>query len=461
MAVAPAPLSYDRLRQLVQSGDVDTVIVAFTDVQGRLQGKRVHARHFLDEVAGNGTEVNSYLLAVDVEMNVESNTVPGHAISSWMRGYGDLVLKPDFTTLRPAPWLPSSALVLCDVQWHDGSSVPQSPRQVLKTQVQRAAELGYLVYAGTELEFLVFDDTYEQAWDAGYRGLTPSNRYNVDYSVIGTGRVESLLRDLRNEMAAAGMVVESAKGECNRGQHEIAFKHAEAVTTADNHTIYKTAAKEIAARHGKSLTFMAAFDERKGNSCHVHLSLRGRDGSLVFAEGERGRSLLFRQFLAGVLATLREFTLLYAPNINSYKRFTAGRFSPTAVAWGEDNRTCSIRVIGAGPGLRLENRVPGGDVNPYLALAALIAGGLYGIESNQPLESAFVGNAYGAVEEGQRARVPRTLAEAREEFHASQIARTAFGDAVVAHYVNAADVELRAFESAVTDWERRRGFERL
>jgi glutamine synthetase len=450
---APA-LTLERLRQLIANRDVDTVIVAFTDVQGRLQGKRMDAQYFLDDVVSHGTEACNYLLAVDVEMN----TVPGYAISSWEKGYGDFVLKPDFSTLRPAPWQPSSALVQADVLWHDDSPVHQSPRQVLKAQVDRAAALGYRALAGTELEFIVFEDSYEQAWDSGYRGLTPANRYNVDYSIIGTGRVEPLVRDIRTMMTTAGMVVESAKGECNLGQHEIAFKYADVVTTADNHTVYKTAAKEIAARHGQSLTFMAKYDEREGNSCHIHLSLRGKDdGSAVFAEGGSGRSRLFDQFVAGILSTMREFTLLYAPNVNSYKRFAAGSFAPTAVAWGEDNRTCSIRVVGKGLALRLENRVPGGDVNPYMAIAGMIAGGLHGIEANLPLEPAFVGNAYTA----ERTRIPTTLREAREEFASSQIARHAFGDDVVDHYVNAADVEMAAFDSVVTDWELRRAFERL
>jgi len=451
----PAPLTLDKLRQRITNRDVDTVIVAFTDVQGRLQGKRLHADHFLTDVVDHGTEACNYLLAVDVEMN----TVPGYAISSWEQGYGDFVLKPDFDTLRAVPWHPASALVLCDVLWLDRTPVAQSPRQILRAQVQRATDLGFQALAGTELEFMVFEDTYEQAWDGNYRGLTPANRYNVDYSIMGTSRVEPLLRDIRNAMAAAGMVVESAKGECNLGQHEIAFKYADVLTTADNHSVYKTGAKEIAAAHGRSLTFMAKYDEREGNSCHIHLSLRGLDGGAVFADGDAddGRSPLFRHFVAGVLATMREFTLLYAPNINSYKRYAAGSFAPTAVAWGEDNRTCSVRVVGSGLGLRLENRVPGGDVNPYLAVAGMLAGGLHGIEAQLPLEPAFRGNAYVA----DRTRIPTTLAEARAEFADSQIARAAFGDDVVDHYVNAADVELAAFNSTVTDWERRRAFERL
>jgi glutamine synthetase len=459
MADPDPPLSLDDLTQRVGARDraIDTVIVAFTDMQGRLQGKRMHARYFLDEVVAHGTEGCNYLLAVDVDMN----TVSGYAMSSWEKGYGDFVFRPDLRTLRLAPWLPATAMVQCDLLWLDGSPVRQSPRQILLAQADRAAKLGLQAFAGTELEFLVFEDTFEQAWDKGYRDLTPANRYNVDYSILGTTRVEPLLRDIRNYMNAAGLVVESAKGECNFGQHEIAFKYADVLTTADRHSVYKTAAKEIAARHGKALTFMAKYDEREGNSCHIHLSLRGSAGQLVFADDgpgvEAGRSSIFRHFVAGILTTMREFTLLYAPNINSYKRFQPDTFAPTAVAWGEDNRTCSVRVVGTGAGLRLENRVPGGDVNPYLAIAGMLAGGLFGVRNEWPLEPALVGNAYTA----QRPRVPTTLREARDLFAGSVLARDAFGDDVVDHYVNAADVELRAFEGTVTDWERVRSFERL
>jgi glutamine synthetase len=460
MPDVPAPLPQSRLRDLVDGGDVDTVVVAFTDVQGRLQGKRMHARYFLDEVLSHGTEGCNYLLAVDVDMN----TVGGYAISSWEKGYGDFVLRPDLATLRLTPWLPATAMVQCDLLWLDGAPVRQSPRQMLLAQVERAAGMGLAAFAGTELEFLVFEDTYEQAWDRGYTGLTPSNRYNVDYSILGTGRVEPLLRDIRNAMHAAGLTVESAKGECNLGQHEIAFRFDDVVKTADDHSVYKTAAKEIAAAHGKALTFMAKYDEREGNSCHIHMSLRGSaDQGLVFAtepDGSAspgGRSTVFEGFVAGVVATLREFSLLYAPNVNSYKRFQPGSFAPTAVAWGEDNRTCAVRVVGKGPSLRPELRVPGGDVNPYVALAGMLAGGLHGIAAGLPLEPAFPGNAY----ESDRPRVPTTLREARDLFAASAVARESFGDDVVDHYVNAADVELAAFDGAVTDWERRRGFERL
>ncbi len=458
MAEVSPPMALDRLQEAIRAGQVDTVLVAFTDMQGRLQGKRIHGRYFVDEVLAHGTEACNYLLAVDVDMN----TVGGYKISSWETGYGDFVLRPDLSTLRPVSWLSGTAMVQCDLVWLDGAQVRESPRQILMAQADRAADMGFVAYAGTELEFIVFDDTYEQAWDAGYRGLTPSNRYNVDYSILGTGRVEPLLRDIRGHMERAGLVVESAKGECNDGQHEIAFRYADVITTADQHVVYKTAAKELAARHNKAITFMAKYDEREGNSCHIHLSLRGLAGDAVFAKpgdagaGE-GRSPVFAAFVAGVLATMREFTLLYAPNVNSYKRFQPASFAPTAISWGEDNRTCAIRVVGQGASLRLENRVPGGDVNPYLALAGMLAGGLWGIDIELPLEPALVGNAYTA----DRVRVPTTLREARDAFAGSVLARNAFGDDVVDHYVNAADVELAAFEAAVTDWERTRCFERM
>jgi glutamine synthetase len=448
------PVAVSELKTLVESGEIDTVNVVFTDMQGRLQGKRMHAQYFLDTVLDHGTEGCNYLLAVDVDMN----TVDGYAISSWQRGYGDMEFVLDISTMRRASWLPGTLMVQCDLAWLDDehSSVVQSPRQILKKQADYAAEHDLVGFAGTELEFNVYDNSYEDAWNRRYRDLTPGNQYNVDYSIVGTSRVEPLLRDIRNHMYAAGLVVESAKGECNLGQHEIAFQYADVVTTADNHSVYKTAAKEIAAMHGKAITFMAKFDEREGNSCHIHMSVRGKKGQIVFDDGN-GPTKLFEQFVAGIQATLADFTLFYAPNINSYKRYQAGSFAPTAIAWGRDNRTCALRVVGHGPALRVENRVPGGDVNPYLALAAMLAGGLYGIDNQLELEPAFEGNAY----ESDKPRVPATLQAARDAFDNSKIARTTFGDDVVDHYLNNADVELAAFNAAVTDWERFRGFERL
>ncbi|WP_425468153.1 glutamine synthetase family protein [Pseudonocardia kunmingensis] len=446
-------LTLEQLRTLVDDGSIDTVLVAFTDMQGRLQGKRCAAPYFLDEVVPHAAEACNYLLAVDVEMN----TVDGFAMSSWETGYGDFVLVPDMATLRRVPWHEGTALVLCDLRWPDGAPVVASPRQILRAQLDRLAAHGLTADVGTELEFMLFADSFDTAWRKAYHGLEPANLYNVDYSLLGTSRVEPLLRRIRNGMAGAGMVVESAKGECNLGQHEIAFRYTDALTTCDNHTIYKTGAKEIADQAGSALTFMAKYDEREGNSCHVHISLRGADGPVSAGDGEYGFSPLFAHFMAGQQACLRELTYLFAPNINSYKRFAEGSFAPTAVAWGLDNRTCALRVVGHGPSLRVENRVPGGDVNPYLAVAALIAAGLHGIENELPLQPAFAGNAYRS----DSPRVPTTLREAAELFTASGVAKEAFGTEVVDHYANAARVELAAFDSAVTDWERRRGFERL
>lgn len=452
-------LTQIELERLVADGEIDTVIVAFTDMQGRLTGKRVSARLFVEDVAAHGAECCNYLLAVDVDMN----TVDGYAISSWETGYGDMVMTADFSTLRLLPWLPGTALVMADLSWGsggpDGRPVVQAPRTILRGQLDRLADRGLAAFVGTELEFMVFDDSYRAAWAADYRGLTPATDYNVDYAMLASTRMEPLLRDIRRGMEGAGMYCEGVKGECNLGQQEIAFRYADALVTCDNHTIYKNGAKEIADQHGKSLTFMAKYDEREGNSCHIHLSFRGTDGTAVFADDADpdGMSAMFRSFVAGQLATLRELTLFYAPNINSYKRFVDGSFAPTAVAWGMDNRTCALRVVGHGHGMRMECRAPGGDVNQYLAVAALIAGGLHGIEQGLELEPACTGNAYS----GGAPRLPTTLAEAADLFAGSAVARAAFGDDVVDHYLNNARVELTAFNGAVTDWERRRGFERL
>jgi glutamine synthetase len=367
-------------------------------------------------------------------------------------------MRPDLSTLRWVPWHPGTVLCHADVEWADGSPVNPAPRQLLRRQNERLAQRGWHGCAATELEFMVFRDTYEEAWSRGYRGLTPSTQYNVDYSLLGTARVEPLLRRIRLEMTRAGMQVESAKGECNLGQFEIAFFYSGVLEKADEHALYKLGAKEIAAQEGMSLSFMAKFDQREGNSCHVHISLRDDDGAPLFVGRQpQAMSEIFQHFLAGLLATTRELTLFYAPTVNSYKRFAPGTFAPTAVAWGHDNRTCAYRVVGHGPGLRVECRIPGGDVNPYLTLAALVAGGLHGVENEIPLAPAFEGNAYAAK---GLAHVPRTLAEAATLFEQSAVARHAFGDDVVDHYVNMARVELDAFGAAVTDWELVRGFER-
>jgi glutamine synthetase len=446
-------LTVDELRAAVERGAIDTVLIGFTDMQGRLQGKRLDARYFLDEALAHGSEACDYLLAIDVDMN----TVAGYELTSWERGYGDFVLVPDLRTLRRIPWHDGTALVLADVVWEDGEAVRPSPRQVLRRQLERLAERGWTAMVGTELEFIVIAETYEDAWSKGYRDLQPANQYNADYSLLATSRIEPLLRRIRNSMAEAAMIVESAKGECNLGQHEITFRYDEALVTCDNHVVYKNGAKEIAAQEQMAITFMAKLNELEGSSCHIHLSLRDEAGKPLMAGDRAGMSPLMEQFLAGQLAAMRELCLFLAPNINSYKRYQPETFAPTAVRWGPDNRTCALRVVGHGESLRMEHRVPGADVNPYLAVAALIAAGLYGVERSLPLEPPCTSNAYA--EDG--AQVPATLRDALDLWKCSSIARAAFGDDVVDHYANMARVELAAFDAAVTDWERYRGFERL
>src|SRR5215208_1083358 len=413
-----APLTLDQLKTAVRQGAVDTVLLALTDMEGRLQGKRLTGEHFVDVVADHGAEACNYLLAVDVEMN----TVGGYSISSWERGYGDFEMKPDLGSLRPVPWQEATAFCIADLQWADGSPVAESPRQILRRQLDRLAERRLEATGATELEFIVFKTPYEEAMNRDYRDLEPANQYNVDYSLHGTARVEPLIRRIRNSMAGAGLKVENSKGECNLGQHEINFLYGPALQAADEHVIYKNGAKEIAAQEGMAITFMAKFDEREGSSCHIHLSLRGEDGGALFAEDDAA----FERFLAGQLACLRELTLLHAPNVNSYKRFASESFAPTAVAWGRDNRTCALRVVGHGPATRLELRLPGADVNPYLALSAMIAAGLHGMDSELELEPAVEGNAYAS----EKPRVPTTLRDAHELFATSPVAREAFGEDV-------------------------------
>ena len=450
-----SPLTLEELTRLTKAGDIDTVVVVMTDMQGRLVGKRIHAPFFLDEVAKHGTEGCNYLLAVDIDMN----TVPGYQMSSWEKGYSDFAMIPDFSTLRIIPWLPGSAMVTADVKWLDGTDVVASPRQILIKQVSELKEHGFKALVGTELEFIVFNDTYEEAWQKGYKNLTPANLYNVDYSILGGSRLEPLLRAIRLNMSGAGMNVESVKGECNFGQHEIAFKYDNALTTCDNTVIYKNGAKEIASDMGYALTFMAKFNEREGNSSHIHLSFRGLNDELIMTDEKDsdGLSEIGKQFIAGQLAHARELTLLFAPNINSYKRYVPGSFAPTAIRWGRDNRTCAFRLVGHGKSLRLENRIPGGDVNPYLAVAGIMAAGLDGIKKKMKLEPIFEGNAYVS----DSPRVPSSMVEARNLWAESSFVREVFGKEVQDHYTNFADIEIAAFGKAVTDWELFRNFERF
>ena len=446
--------SLEELKKDIASGTIDTVVVGATDMQGRLQGKRIHAPFFLADTIANGTEGCNYLLAVDIDMN----TVQGYDVSNWDTGYADMGMHPDFNTVRKLEWHPGTAMVTADFVDHHKHDVSVAPRSILKKQLARLDAAGMVALCGTELEFIIFKDTYEEAFDKGYKELIPANQYNVDYSLIGTSRVEKLLREIRLQMDKAGLIVESAKGECNFGQHEIAFRYEDALTTCDNHSIYKMGAKEIAAQQGCSLTFMAKYNEREGNSCHIHLSFRSKSGEAVLAgDAGDGMSELGRNYLAGIQAHMRELTLLFAPNINSYKRYQYGTFAPTALKWGRDNRTCALRLVGQGHSLRIENRVPGGDVNQYLAVAGMIAAGLDGIEKKSILEPIFTGNAYAL----ETSRVPTSLQEARDLWANSLWVKETFGEDVQKHYTHMADTELDAFGKAVTDWERFRGFERM
>jgi glutamine synthetase len=442
-------LSEQELREDVEAGAIDTVVVAFTDMQGRLMGKRVDAEFFLEELeAGHPVEGCNYLLALEMEMD----PVPGYEIAGWERGYGDFALSPDLASLRRIPWLEGTALVLCDVLWHDGSPVEPSPRQVLRAQVARAEELGFTPMLGSELEFFLFRESYAEAHERHYRDLTPSVPYVLDYHVLATSYDEPLIREIRNGMKGAGLVVENSKGEAGPGQHEINFRFADAVRTADDHVVYKNGAKEIAYQHGCSITFMAKpYHTEVGSSCHIHSSLwRGEESAFA------GESDVFRHYLAGQVACARELALFFAPTINSYKRFMASSWAPTTLAWGRDNRTCGFRVVGHGSALRVETRIPGADVNPYLAFAALIAAGLHGIEDELEPPPAIEGNAY----ESDVERFPATMNKAIAGLESGSMARTAFGAQVVDHYLNYARTEQRLFDEVVTCYERERLFER-
>jgi glutamine synthetase len=442
-------LTLEEARAAVESGEIDTVVVAFTDMQGRLMGKRMQGQFFLEEqAAGHGAEGCNYLLALEMEMD----PVPGYQIANWEQGYGDFGLVPDLATLRRIPWLEATALVLCDVVWHDGTPVAPSPRQVLKRQVERARELGFEPMFGSELEFYLLRQTYAEAHAQHYRDLTPSVPYILDYHILATTYDEPLIRQMRNGMQKAGIRVESSKGEAWPGQQEINFRYDEAVTMADNHTVYKNGAKEIAHLNGCSITFMAKPDHTWiGNSCHIHSSL-WREGENAFA----GESDVFKHYLAGQIACLKELAIFVAPTINSYKRFAAGTWAPTTLAWGHDNRTCGFRIVGHGGGLRAETRIPGGDANPYLAFAALLAAGLHGVENELELPPPLEGNAYTSDAE----RFPHSLREAIAALAEGTMARSALGDDVVDHYLNYARTEQRLFDEVVTCYERERMFER-
>jgi len=447
------------LEDEIRSGDIDTVLVVFPDLQGRFMGKRVTGHYFLDHVIDGSVEACNYLLTVDVDMNV----LPGYEFATWEKGYGDFSCRPDLATLRRIPWLPATALVICDLfDEETGEPVEVAPRTILRRQLERAAALGYTIKCGTELEFVLFRQSYEEAAEAGYRDLTPQNDYVLDYHILQTTKDEYLIRQIRNGMDGAGVPVEFSKGEAEHGQHEINLYYAEALEMADRHTVYKNGVKEIAALNGQAITFMAkyAFD-KVGSSCHVHSSVWDADGttSLMWDEdGPHHMSDVFRGWLGGQLAATRELAWCFAPYVNSYKRYQPDSWAPTAIGWGKDNRTLGLRVVSHGAGYRVESRIPGADANPYLAMAAQVAAGLHGIEHGLDPGEPYEGNGYTAED---LPRVPHTLVDAIELLEGSTIAREAFGEQVHRHLVNTAVQEWNEFNRTVTDWEVRRGFERL
>ena len=450
-------LTLDELKKAVADGEIDTVLACQVDMQGRLMGKRFQADFFL-ESGVDETHCCNYLLATDLEMY----TVDGYKSTSWEAGYGDYAMKPDLDTLRRIPWLEGTALVLCDVlDHHTHEPVPHSPRAILKKQIARLEAMGMTAFMATELEFFLFRDSFEEAQQLGYRGLTRISAYNEDYNIFQTTKEEDVMRAIRNGLNGADIPVENSKGEADAGQEEINVRYADALTMADRHAIIKNGCKEIAWQKGRAVSFMAKWDyNAAGNSSHIHQSLWSLDGEPLFhdKDAEHGMSELMRHYVAGLLHNASEITYFLAPYINSYKRFAAGTFAPTKAVWSMDNRTAGYRVCGAGTkAVRIECRVGGADLNPYLSMAALIAAGIDGIENKRALEPVFVGDAYGA--EGIR-EIPTTLRAATAALDGSAMLRSALGDDVVDHYVHAAKWEQFEYDRRVTDWEVARGFER-
>jgi glutamine synthetase len=448
-------MTLPQLRQLVRSGQIDTVVVGFPDPFGRLVGKRFRADFFLDSVVKHGTHGCNYLLTVNLEMD----PLDGFKVANWDAGFGDFAFRPDLATLRMLPWQPGAALVLCDYVRDDGTLVAEAPRSVLRRQLDRLEPRGLTCYCASELEFYLFNQTYHAAFQDGYRDLKPSSDYRIDYHLMQPTRDEALMRAIRNGMTAAGVPVESSKGEWSRGQHEVNFTYGEPIPMSDLHVVFKQGVKELAEQHGKAVSFMAKYAPGEaGNSCHLHLSLwKGRQ-PLFWDPKTRAGTLLFRQFLGGLMKYSPELCLCFGPTINSYKRYQPGSWAPTRMAWARDNRTTGFRIVGHGSSFRIENRMPGADANPYLAFAAMLAAGLAGVEEGLDCGDEYVGNAYV---DPKLPRLPASLRDATDLFDQSQLARTAFGDGVVEFYVHHARLEHQAFSDAVTDWEKRRYFEQI
>ena len=455
----PGTLTRDELERLIRGGDIDTVLMVFPDLQGRLVGKRTTGRFFLKSVADAGTENCDYLIACDMD----NNPVPGYRFTSYAQGYGDMLAKADWSTVRVIPWVEKTALIMCHLLDVDtGALIDVAPRSILQAQVDAAAEMGFLPMVASEIEFYLFRDTYDEAQEKGYRGLKPHSPWVEDYHVLQTTKDEYILGAIRRGLEAAGVPVEFSKGEAGRGQHEINLDYTTAVEMADRNSVYKLAAKEIAHFHGRSVSFMAKYDfDDTGSSCHIHSSLWSLDGeTAVFDDhhGPHGMSTTFQHYLAGQIATAREFSLLWAPTINSYKRFQLGSWAPTGVGWGIDNRTLGFRKVGHGKGTRVECRIPGSDANSYFAFAGTLAGGLYGIKHELPLGEPYVGNGYDAPD---IARIPWNIVDAINLWEQSTIARECFGDEVHHHILTMARAEWEAFNHSVTDWELRRYWERI
>jgi len=448
-------MNLKQLTEQVKRGEIDTVIVAFPDVAGRLIGKRFTGEFFLKSVAKHGTHGCNYLLTVNIEMD----PLDGFKLANWDKGFGDFEWRPDFSTLRLVPWQTASALILCGLHHHDGRAVDEAPRTILNKQVERLAGKKLICNVASELEFYLFNTTYHDAFAADYKNLTPSSDYRIDYHTMQPARDEELFRRVRNQMTAAGIAIESSKGEWGRGQHEINFAYGQPVPMADMHTVFKQGVKEISAQEGRAVSFMPKISMAEpGSSCHIHASI-WRDGTNLFWDAKRSTgSKFFRQFLGGLLKYSRELCYFFAPTINAYKRFQAASWAPTKLAWATDNRTTGFRVVGHGDSLRIENRMPGGDANPYLAFAATIAAGMAGVDEKLDCGEPYAGNAY--VDPSLPA-LPRTLHEAVDLLAASELAREVFGDAVVDFYVHTGRLEIEAFDNAVTDWERQRYFERI
>lgn len=451
----PKTMDAKTLKAKIAKGDIDTVIVAFPDAMGRLVGKRFTGTFYQNQVAKHGTHGCNYLLAVNMEMDPQN----GFKVANWESGFGDFEMLPDSGSIKALTWQPGTAIVLCDYRHHDGNPVAEAPRSVLKAQLDLLAKTKIKAFMASELEFLLFDQSYSEAFDANYHGLRPSSDYRIDYHILQPGRDENVLRSIRNELTASGIPVECSKGEWSRGQHEVNVEYTEALEMADRHVLFKQAIKEIAHREGKSASFIPKFaEEEAGNSCHIHISLQKAGKNIFWDNKKKGPSKVFGHFLGGLLKYSPELCLFYAPTINAYKRFQSGSWAPTKMAWSMDNRTVGFRVVGHGPSFRIENRMPGADANPYLAFAAMIAAGLAGVNEKLDCPAPYEGNAYT---DEQLPSLPSSLEHATELFNQSKLARKALGNDVVDFYVRTADLEVKAFSSTVTDWERQRYFERI